>query len=113
MIARQCINFFAQSIVSCVRGDGPTMNTPPRRTPADVEFTPRKKKKPRSRSGSRSRSRSPGYWERLNASLAHQQRVRHAEERRGMLEHQRRLEAEGNWMLAREYADFLRGFAVQ
>ena len=84
------------------------MDTPPRRKIAAVDLTPRKKLR------SRSRSRSQGYWERLNASLAHQQRERHAEERRSMLEHQTRLEAEGNWMLARQYADQIRrGFADQ
>ena len=106
--------FFAQSIVSCVRGDGPTMDTPPRRTLAEVDLTPRKKRR------SRSRSRSQGYWDRLNASLARQQRERHAAERREMRERHaderatRRLEAESNWMRARHPAEHTRlGFADQ
>ena len=90
------------------------MDTPPRRNIADVDLTPRKKRR------SRSRSRSHGYWDRLNASLARQQRERHADERREMRERHaderatRRLEAESNWMRARQHADHIRfGFADQ
>ena len=90
------------------------MDTPPRRTIAEVDLTPRKKLR------SRSRSRSQGYWDRLNASLARQQRERHAADRREMRERHaderatRRLEQEGNWMRARHHADHIRlGFADQ
>jgi hypothetical protein len=74
------------------------MDTPPRRTIADVDLTPRKKLR------TRSRSRSQNYWNRVNASLTRNQRERHATERREMRERHaaeratRRLEQEGNWM---------------
>ena len=90
------------------------MDTPPRRTLAEVDITPRKKLR------TSSRSRSQDYWNRLNAALTRQQRERHAAERREMRERHaderatRRLEQEGNWMRARHHADHIRlGFADQ